>query len=562
MAQITNVVGIEVRRALKNIEELHHLSEEAQKRALSAEEMARLSELLSKNTQAQLNQAILDGDPLEETQQARHNSVTGETAKLLYERLDKDYADTNTKIISTKSDLGNKNDLPAEGDNLTAKTVNEFDDRGYNIRWGALMAVQDGGDWTRAIQTIYNTLEPGGKLFVPRGRWLVSNLVFDRSHIHLDIRGVFIQKEDATGVCIQIGTTSGYTQNVKTEGILKVERDEVDWSIDSTGVRLLNLYESEMTLNIKRFQRGLLLEATLGYGTVYNNINLLRITDNKISIDFKTEEIDADNRGWVNENKFFGGRFDWDRYFVDRLPGESREEAFKRLGCIHINMPSKYMNNNIFFSPSLEGRAGKFIYCNGNFNTFYSPRLEGQAIKVHWGIDSIYNQVLFPFFTDYSSETYEDEGTRNKIFGRDYIRMDRTAVHASYFEGDGSNVPSDQHGIFDAYTRMSSSRKAFRVRNSQNEETFSVIGDGTVKAHMYRFNSGGFISPDGSLTERHFALVTDWYQRESVKIAAIKNTPGPPLTSNQQPGSAVLNTADNKLYFHFGGGVWKGTTLS
>ena len=496
-----------------------------------------------------------------ETISSRTNRETGEKYETLGNRLDEE----NKKVSFKLSEIGNKDDFLQNGETLTNKTINEFDDRGHNIRWGALIAAEDGGDWTRAIQTIYDRLKPGSKLFVPNGAWDVTNLVFDKSDIHLDIQGTFVQKEDATGSCIQIGSISNRTSNVKTEGILKVERKRVDWSVDSIGIHLINVYESNLLVDIKRFNQGFLLEATRGNGTVYNNITFLRMTDNKIGIDFKVEEISEIDRGWINENKFYGGRFGWSDFVVEKLDGESIEDAAQRLGCLHVKMLSKRLNNNIFYSTSFEGKSGKFIYCNGQYNTFYSPRLEGESIKIHWGKESLYNQVIYPYFTDFNLVKYIDEGSRNKIFGNDFIKMNRTSVEAGLFlaEGNPDNMSQykEGYGLFDAISTRSSQDKLFRGRDSAGNETFCVNGRGDVMARVFNLTSGLSISSNGELYGGHWNLVGDSSVR-AVKIAMIKNTAGVPTYNSPPKGSAVLNTADSKLYFHFGGGNWKGVQLT
>lgn len=102
MAKINNVIGLEVRRRLLDIEDLKHLSAEAQQRSLSAEEMARLAELLSKSTKEELDQIVIEGDSSVEAAQARVDAK-GEAHTTLKERLDSEWEKTDEKLRETEN---------------------------------------------------------------------------------------------------------------------------------------------------------------------------------------------------------------------------------------------------------------------------------------------------------------------------------------------------------------------------------------------------------------------------------------------------------------------------
>lgn len=106
MAKINNVIGLEVRRRLMDIEDLKHLSAEAQQRSLSAEEMAKLAELLSKSTKEELDQIVIEGDSSVEAAQARVDAK-GEAHKTLKARLDSEYGEVAGGLEETGEEVNN-----------------------------------------------------------------------------------------------------------------------------------------------------------------------------------------------------------------------------------------------------------------------------------------------------------------------------------------------------------------------------------------------------------------------------------------------------------------------
>lgn len=94
-----------------------------------------------------------------------------------------------------------------------------------------------------------------------------------------------------------------------------------------------------------------------------------------------TIEITSVNEGWINENKFFGGR-------------------------IHsLTLGGSYPhNNNIFYGLMLENFTG---IINGNYNYFYDCRLEAD-VNITFGIGSVHNYFFrshFPVWSSYHKDS-------------------------------------------------------------------------------------------------------------------------------------------------------------
>lgn len=119
--------------------------------------------------------------------------------------------------------------------------------------------------------------------------------------------------------------------------------------------------------------------------------------------------------GWINENKFFGGRI------------------------FRITMDGNYNHNhNVFFSPSLEGGAVINIL-KGRYNSFYDVRFEGTNY-VTFGADTDNNTLIrnwysnrFAYFTTLNSALsnieWVDHGTANNIISlQDLVYHNRKVI--------------------------------------------------------------------------------------------------------------------------------------
>lgn len=185
MSQINNVIGLEVRRRLMDIEDLKHLSAEAQQRSLSAEEMARLAELLSRSTKEELDQIVIEGDSSVEAAQARVDAK-GESHTTLKERLDDEYEETHQKIDDNQQQVETK----------LAETENNINSRGLNVQlpFGTNLTPMKNDDITDNTDAYNAMLEYASlnelPLFLPKGTYLIDPLrtitIPSNSHLHFD----------------------------------------------------------------------------------------------------------------------------------------------------------------------------------------------------------------------------------------------------------------------------------------------------------------------------------------------------------------------------------------
>ena len=401
-------------------------------------------------------------------------------------------------------------------------------------------------DDTLRIQRAYDTLVSGDTLIIPN-EYTISNLVFGEDDIFIECTGLLIQKTASVGVAVTIGNS---VLAFRADGIIKVKKETVDWTQDNTGVKFLNMNEVNINVDIDGFTNNMVLQGE-NQGCAYNSFHIKRLKNGKKNLSFIIV-----GTGWVNENKFFGGRFQW----TSNMPIEERH---------HIHIPVNVMNNNVFFSPSLEGRdAGTFIYCNGQYNHFYSPRLEGDVnnVYVEFGTQSIYNQIIYPHASDNlnSSAKIVDLGSRNHIFSRDEMLLNNSRVRAVNFTAKGDSKQNGSWGTdasFEGQSTNSSGDKIFKGSNVTGGETFNVTGLGNMLINSLAFLNGKSISSATSMIGG-WSLTNDAsYNTNYVKVAAVITRVGTPF-SVPVAGTLIYNKNDSKLYVSMDDGSFKSVLLT
>lgn len=431
-------------------------------------------------------------------------------------------------ITNQVTDLGESLNLVNEKlNNVRYKTVNAED---YPRLAGET-------DDTGRIERAYADLEPGDTLII-RGDYYITNLIFDKSDIHLDCRGWLIQLAGAEGTALTIGKLEP-TFNVT--GIVRVKREIRNWSIGSTGLKLLNLNGGHLTVDIIDFTNNLVMEGN-DNGCAYNKITILRLGNGK-----KNLQLVGTGTGWVNENTFFGGRFYWNSSIVDYARH-------------HIYIPLRTMNNNSFYSPCLEAvGGGTLIYCNGRYTHFYNPRLEhnnGDFKTIHFGPDSIYNQMIYPYLptTVSADETIEDEGSRNHIYGRDMLDLGLSLIRSGglLVRGNPNANPEFplQNALVELYSTSSGTDNVLAVQNANRETTFNVDGVGRTTVTELILASGKKIENNGVLTGPFKA--SDSYITKGFTPWSISGTI--PTSATPPAGTAVFCTANNRIYVKLNSG--------
>jgi hypothetical protein len=239
----------------------------------------------------------------------------------------------------------------------------------------------DSAYFTAAIAAIAHSDSPGtGKRFViPPGKYKIANVVYNVSDSQIDCQGMLMPISGTTGYTILIGNATSGSGTPNIIGNIRVNsgsKGSVAGYSNVEAVRIQNLNQSNITIDQAEGCKTGVMMASDGAGCAYNNIYFGSLMSNNRTVEFSNA-----NGGWVNENKFYGGRFGW----VSNYDTGAANDAY----C-HIYIPydaTHGHNGNIFISPSLEGTF-QFVNVDASYNKVLMARTEASnwfANKIQFG---------------------------------------------------------------------------------------------------------------------------------------------------------------------------------
>jgi hypothetical protein len=306
----------------------------------------------------------------------------------------------------------------------------------------------DSAYFTAAIAAIAHSDSPGtGKRFViPPGKYKIANVVYNVSDSQIDCQGMLMPISGTTGYTILIGNATSGSGTPNIIGNIRVNsgsKGSVAGYSNVEAVRIQNLNQSNITIDQAEGCKTGVMMASDGAGCAYNNIYFGSLMSNNRTVEFSNA-----NGGWVNENKFYGGRFGW----VSNYDTGAANDAY----C-HIYIPydaTHGHNGNIFISPSLEGT---FQFVN---------------------VDASYNKVLM-------ARTEASSWFANKIqFGSHGNRC------------EFSNVSSDNL-TSNAITHVTAGG-GVTITHSDTQNTITIVGSGSDLTPYFYSGSVGIFTVDGS----------------------------------------------------------------
>lgn len=215
--------------------------------------------------------------------------------------------------------------------------------------------------------------------------------------------GVIVGNTDASYLAVK---------NIIVPRIVCAKKPTSGWATSGNiGLQILNCTSSNVYVQyVSGFKVGLNLHGQQGKGTSYVNVFLQHLDNNQINCQLSASNDD----GWSNENRIFGGRC-------------SHNSTEPRAGTRHIYIKgAKYApNNNVFYSPSLEGYTNEYVIENqGRNNTFYSGRYEvydgrtaeqGGIEGINLGTGLLAPKVLYSWISGVGFEA--NQGIKNLISG-------------------------------------------------------------------------------------------------------------------------------------------------
>lgn len=301
-------------------------------------------------------------------------------------------------VVGDVIQLGDREDVLADVGNYTANGFDIIDLTGSglqakirvtNVVSSLMLGATSSGDQLALLDRLLVIADDNGvRAEVSDLPHTVSDVwIIEKSYIRVDFVGNarIVPSSSSVLVGIQVGGTTQPTRMYLNR--LKVDRSTIDTGTENIGILFRDFNQSEVFAPESRYSKyNLKFDPTVG-GNAYNNYyNIQGIGGVK---NFWTVAVAP---GFMNENKFYGGR------------GFTTADTITNL---HVDIGS---NHNIFNGISVEGTGTQAILCDGDFNVFYDPRTEGT-----WTLDDIvltstagWNRVLSTrqdlSITDYSAD--------------------------------------------------------------------------------------------------------------------------------------------------------------
>lgn len=375
---------------------------------------------------------------------------------------------SDAEVIQARGDEPLLKDRLNKTDSLLADTAQNLESRSFNVKYPPFPLSPALGDNVvddiLAINNIMQVMEDGDTLTFPRGRYRATESLVINKNINLVMHGLLSSDHAGEAIILEdLGIATALIPELK----IKVLKRNLDFSDASVGVLAKNSYNAKLRFDyVGNFSTGILLTAEGSRGTVYNEISLGQIYNNKTQI-----HITAKNPSWANQNNFFGGRL----YYAT---------GSTRVGFVHIKIDGASngagfygCNGNNFFGTSMEdvgvnGEFAKVAEINGHSNHFFSPRTEGSLIW-HFG----------------------DSSFRNKVDGGTYITLNNIVD-----EGKFNTVVTQGSGSYQSVQTPGYSNRF--VAGANNTTGLEAVGDGPSRIPARFWNEGATGYPAMQIMER------------------------------------------------------------
>ncbi|MGI8406098.1 MAG: hypothetical protein ACR2OE_15290 [Thermomicrobiales bacterium] len=232
---------------------------------------------------------------------------------------------------------------------------------------------------TAALNTAADTARTANKILVLAGTYEIDGTITIECHADLTA-AVIHQTVQTVSPSIRVGSaTSGvvlFNKTVQFGHLLNDQKGGIGtgWSGSSAGVEASNLYGCQVhTGRITGFADGFYLTGR-GEGNVHNHYFIQLLENNKRNMVIKP----ADTGGWVNENNYYGGRYEHHQ----GEPAAGTRQVF-------IDSPTGGFaaDNNVWYHASLESSIAEITVDMqvGVDNLFHWCRWEGTSPKVAFG---------------------------------------------------------------------------------------------------------------------------------------------------------------------------------
>ena len=171
--------------------------------------------------------------------------------------------------------------------------------------------------------------------------------------------------EVSTGNTTDPTTTLGEI-TVYLPKVTNTTKPATGWVGQKNGVRTVNLNQCNVYVNtITGFVNNLTVCSFGVNGNAYNNYFLTFLQNGKVNLKLIADSVSS----WVNENNFYGGRFN-----------QNSGEGVEITDCVQIYIDATASpNNNVFYKPSLEGDAPQYHVVNGGQNNTFIKEINKEV---------------------------------------------------------------------------------------------------------------------------------------------------------------------------------------
>jgi hypothetical protein len=315
----------------------------------------------------------------------------------------------------------------------------------FDVR--AFGAVGGGVDDTAAIQVANDEAAAAGGTVVGRGTFTISDkIVFST---HADFTGaVFVPADPEVAIAVEVSTGSAadpddvlFRKHVR---LPQIENDKTGagWAGLGTGIRLVNLVNCTVHIpRVQDFAIGVLLEAN-SVACAYNDIHMSQIVNNEVGLSIQPG---AAAGGYVNENNFWGGRFQISSNEGSDITGARYVELLSQ----NANDP----NNNRFWGVTFESAEPEYsVYCEGPNNYWNTCRWEGCSPVLFTGSGAIDNVI----WEGYDAYRLISDNKMSETSGasRNTVRSSRRSMVAGSNTNAvvaGRNTSSSANPVWGAY---------------------------------------------------------------------------------------------------------------
>lgn len=347
-------------------------------------------------------------------------------------------------------------EINTELDNVGLNTNKNTDDIKRII---TVLHLVENTDVSTQLNTAFANMVEGESIRIPKGTYNINHVILEpKKYCVYDFSGATFKSIATSGIAFKIGkdTEQRYGGTIYGLDIINNYLPNIAFPQMVTALQMVNI--NDFDIHIKRvegFYKNVECIAKNNFGFGMNRIRLMRTSACKFGL-----YMTAESGGWVNENTFISGEFQYTSACAGLLT-DTDYLLYIDHNTIHN------LNNNHFYSPSFEGIGndyGHAFYVDGWFNQITNCRIEAVGNGI-LGSNGKRNQIVVGYDNFVENGAITDNGVEN-------------TVECSHFLKKGGGSP---RAVFEAQHYAGGSFKNYSGKLYDGTETFSVDSFGNMK---------------------------------------------------------------------------------